>query len=128
MGIRTDPGYRLYTGNSFCFPIGKTPKKLYITFRGIEKTSSWVAGMHEPQNKTFIVESTDVGRWQKLDGNPNIFVFFNSVVSFVFMNFAGEPDMYYTQPQVPCLFSGENDLYLDDWPFKNGIHVICTRD
>lgn len=68
MGIITDPGYELYIEDRFCFPAGKTPKKLYATFSGIKIGAAWQESWGQPLNGTYILEATVGDEWWTAEG------------------------------------------------------------
>ena len=58
-GIKTDPGYKLFTADNEFLPTGKTPKKLYLTVAGTDKSEFWLFGDADPWNGTILLESAD---------------------------------------------------------------------
>lgn len=64
MGIPTDPGYELYESDDCnCWPVGSTPKKLWVNFSGIIQGDLWTPGNPPPPNKIFIVEYASACTW-----------------------------------------------------------------
>lgn len=58
MGIKTDPGYNLYTDDcNWCFEPGKAPKKIYATITGCRRGEAWFPDAGEAVNGTFILEA-----------------------------------------------------------------------
>lgn len=128
MGIPTDPGYRLYVGNNFCFPTGKTPKKLFISFSGIAKGTDALPEDPEPFNRTFIAETTDNVHWTWTDGIWYLNFFLLGNASGCFLGYSGYPIMFYFYTSETCIFSGTNINIYPEHTYFGGSFVAIPRD
>lgn len=64
LGIITDPGYKLYEGDDcHCWPIGFTPKKLFVSVSGVKTGSLWTSANPASPNSIFIVEYSAACNW-----------------------------------------------------------------
>ena len=61
MGIEPEPDI----GNNClaCFPAGKAPQFVYMSFVGIEKGAAWVPGDPEPPNSTYQLHQIAACHW-----------------------------------------------------------------
>lgn len=64
MGIPTDPGYKLFVDNCFCWPDGETPKKLYVAVNGIIPGNAWYSGVPKAPNGNWVIEWQHQHLWQ----------------------------------------------------------------
>ena len=63
MGIRTDPGYKLYATDCSCWSSGHTPKKLYLSIAGVKPGASWVDTLPKCPNGIWICEYVSTCTW-----------------------------------------------------------------
>jgi hypothetical protein len=127
MGIRTDPGYKLYVSDCACFLPGETPKKLYLSIADIQKGQYWVEGMPEPANGTFIVEWASPCYWESLLPPPPKKVYLGPYGSEVLLPYVFPNEMYYSGDENPCVFRGVSGITSPGFYFYGGIHVITCR-
>lgn len=128
MGIRTDPGYRLYTGGNLCFPPGKTPKKLYATVSGVITASWWPKENRRPRNGSWVLEHDGVGRWYVEYYDWGVyFDLQNTGTTFFVGSFVGAFDFYFYSTQT-CLFGGENKWQDESHWSLGGSFVVSSRD
>lgn len=131
VGIRTDPGYRLYGVDNTCFPTGKTPTKMYVTFSGIKKNPDYPPEGPEPLNGTFLLERRPSGFWSNGLSNPYIVFYVQNGYSVCRIMTGDDPQMpmFEYEHFVECKFSGDNDIqYPTGWYYYGGSFSAVPKD
>ena len=72
MGIRTNPGYKLFVDNCFCWPDGQTPKKLFVAVNGVVPGAAWITGTPKAPNGNWVIEWQRPHLWE--GGNADWFI------------------------------------------------------
>ena len=128
MGIRTDPGYRLYVGEHLCFPASKAPKKLYLTVSDISIGQYWHEGLAPPPNGTYICEWTEFGTWVSSGWPVKAFIYLINNQSLVMIDINYYDHAYSSFQNESCKFSGIATTYPSQPNYHGGCHVITSRD
>ena len=135
MGIRTNPGYRLYVlSDNLCFSPGKTPKKIYITVEGINRKPGGYFDGKPVGNGTYLVEYyPPAGVWLALTEQFSIiFCLYPAFTEFEVWGYWDDipsaENQFYFRSSVPCVFSGVNERDSETLYSGDGSFVATTRD
>jgi hypothetical protein len=128
MGIITDPGYRLYTGNNLCFPSGKTPKKLYLAFAGITCGPNWQDIDGDPLNGVHKMEQYSENIWIKYLSEGTIYFSTSPAGSMCYAGHVSPYNVFYFWSETGCLFTGASIWNQPDMIFYGGSFVAIPRD
>ena len=128
MGIPTDPGYKLYVPDCFCWPSGLTPKKIFISFQGIKTGVYWNAFLPAAPNGVFILEWISSHVWV---GSITGWTFqyeittiqgaISAMNSFFYPGFIGSS-------MVPCVASYNNVYNTSLSYYWGGTAALMSRD
>lgn len=128
MGIRTDPGYRLYTNDNFCFPTGKAPKKLYATISGVVFASWMPPGLEAWFNGNFLLETDGGGGWNWYSNEKIVSFTLQYPTTLFYAGVLGVGFGFYFDSPLPCKFSGPNDYQNESHGTYGGNFSVTPRD
>jgi len=127
VGIPTDPGYKLYADDCFCWAAGETPKKLFAAVSGIVPGMLWSPGLPKAPNGNWVLEWQSVSVW--VGGNDAwiLSVDINATrVLFTINGVSGPGAFIYYNFSNPCIADYVN-LMGEMAAFTGGRCSIMTR-
>lgn len=129
MGIITNPGYDLWGDDNPCFEAGKTPKKLYACFTGIEIGDGWGEGLGYPLGGQWALEQVDTMNWHsQIDAAADISFHLDAYYASV-MAETSEGFRCFEKTKTPgCKFSFANLFQNPLLQFYGGFCNISVRE
>ena len=129
MGIPTDPGYELFVGDDCgCWPVGQTPKKLWVSFAGIQCGSLWAPGDPPPPNRIILVEYVTSCQWVKVVGGLEVYFIIQFGFSAVSAVFTSLDFAFDSNPAGICAGRYTSRLAYSGSHYYGGAAVVSQRE